>query len=42
MKLRDALDTYIENIRSGASWNRLVITYFGDKALAVLGRSTGR
>jgi ABC-type amino acid transport substrate-binding protein len=37
-KLRAALDTYIENLRSGPSWNRLVVVYFGDQALSVLGR----
>lgn len=37
-KLKAELDAYIDNLRSGASWNRLVVTYFGEKALAVLGR----
>jgi ABC-type amino acid transport substrate-binding protein len=38
VKLKAELDAYIENLRSGASWNRLVVTYFGEKALTVLGR----
>jgi hypothetical protein len=37
-KLKAELDGYIENLRSGASWNRLVLTYFGEKALSALGR----
>ena len=37
-KLKAELDDYIENLRSGASWNRLVLTYFGEKALSALGR----
>jgi ABC-type amino acid transport substrate-binding protein len=37
-KLKAEIDAYIENLRSGASWNRLVVTYFGEKALTVLGR----
>jgi polar amino acid transport system substrate-binding protein len=38
VKLKAELDAYIENLRSGASWNRLVLKYFGEKALTVLGR----
>jgi ABC-type amino acid transport substrate-binding protein len=37
-KLRAELDAYLENLRSGASWNRLIVKYFGEKALTVLGR----
>jgi ABC-type amino acid transport substrate-binding protein len=37
-KLKAQLDAYIENLRSGASWNRLVVKYFGEEALTVLGR----
>lgn len=37
-KLKAELDAYIENLRSGASWNRLIVKYFGEKALTVLGR----
>ena len=38
VKLKAELDAYIDNLRSGASWNRLIVTYFGEKALTVLGR----
>jgi ABC-type amino acid transport substrate-binding protein len=38
VKLRAELDAYIDNLRSGGSWNRLILTYFGEKALTVLGR----
>ena len=38
VKLKAELDAYIDNLRSGASWNRLILTYFGEKALTVLGR----
>lgn len=37
-RLKAELDAYIENLRSGSSWNRLVVTYFGEKALSALGR----
>lgn len=37
-RLRAELDSYLENLRSGASWNRLIVKYFGEKALTVLGR----
>ena len=37
-KLKAELDAYIDNLRSGASWNRLILTYFGERALTVLGR----
>jgi ABC-type amino acid transport substrate-binding protein len=40
--LKAELDTYIENLRRGSSWNRLILTYFGEKALAVLGRKSNR
>jgi polar amino acid transport system substrate-binding protein len=33
-----ALDEYLSNYRAGSSWSRLVVKYFGDKALAALGR----
>lgn len=39
-KLRAELDAYIDNLRSGPSWNRLIVVYFGDRALSVLGRTT--
>jgi membrane-bound lytic murein transglycosylase F len=38
VKLRAELDAYIDNLRSGASWNRLVLKYFGENALTALGR----
>ena len=38
VKLKAEIDAYIENLRSGASWNRLVVTYFGENALTALGR----
>ena len=37
-KLKAELDAYIENLRNGASWNRLIVKYFGEQALRVLGR----
>lgn len=36
--LRAALDEYLDNFRKGPGWNRLVVKYFGEQALAVLGR----
>jgi ABC-type amino acid transport substrate-binding protein len=38
VELRAELDSYLENLRSGSSWSRLIVKYFGDKALTVLGR----
>jgi ABC-type amino acid transport substrate-binding protein len=37
-QLRAALDVYLDNFRKGPSWSRLVVKYFGEQALAVLGR----
>jgi ABC-type amino acid transport substrate-binding protein len=37
--LREALDEYLRNVRRGPTWSRLVVKYFGDQTLAVLGRS---
>ena len=34
--LRLALDDYISNLRRTATWNRLVVDYFGTAALDVL------
>ena len=34
--LRQALDEYITNLRRTATWNRLVVDYFGTAALDVL------
>jgi membrane-bound lytic murein transglycosylase F len=36
-----ALDAYIENTRRTATWNRLVVQYFGDSAPEVLKRARG-
>lgn len=33
-----ALDEHVRLYRTGASWNRLVVKYFGNQVLAVLGR----
>jgi len=38
VELLAALDEYLGNFRKSPSWNRLLIKYFGDQALAVLGR----
>ncbi len=37
--LRMALDDYLANVRRSPSWSRLVVQYFGDQALTVLGRA---
>jgi ABC-type amino acid transport substrate-binding protein len=37
--LRAALDEFLGNVRKSPSWSRLVVQYFGDQALAVLGRN---
>jgi ABC-type amino acid transport substrate-binding protein len=37
--LRDALDRYLGNVRRGPTWSRLIVKYFGDQALSVLGRA---
>ena len=36
--LRAALDDYLGNVRRGPSWSRLIVKYFGDQALQVLGK----
>ena len=36
--LRTALDDYLGNVRRGPSWSRLIVKYFGDQALQVLGK----
>ena len=38
-ELRAALDEYLGNLRKGPSWSRLLVKYFGEKALTVLGRA---
>jgi ABC-type amino acid transport substrate-binding protein len=37
-QLHAALDEYLGNFRKSPSWNRLIVKYFGDQALTVLGR----
>jgi ABC-type amino acid transport substrate-binding protein len=37
--LKAALDEFLVNTRKSPSWSRLVVEYFGDQALAVLGRA---
>jgi ABC-type amino acid transport substrate-binding protein len=37
--LREELDAYLGNVRRGPSWSRLIVKYFGDHALSVLGRT---
>ncbi len=36
--LKRALDAYLTDLRRSAGWSRLVVKYFGDEALQVLGR----
>ena len=36
--LRAALDEYLTNVRRSPSWSRLIVKYFGDEALRVLGK----
>jgi polar amino acid transport system substrate-binding protein len=38
-ELRQALDEYLSNFRRTASWNRLLVTYFGEDAIEVLKRA---
>jgi ABC-type amino acid transport substrate-binding protein len=38
-ELLEAMNEYIGNLRKTSSWSRLVITYFGEQALSVLGRA---
>jgi ABC-type amino acid transport substrate-binding protein len=40
--LKAALDEFIVNFRKGPSWSRLVVKYFGEESLAVLGRARSR
>ena len=39
VELKKALDEYIDGLRKTGTWSRLVVKYFGDRALAVLGRA---
>jgi ABC-type amino acid transport substrate-binding protein len=38
-QLHRALDDYLDNVRKTPSWSRLVVEYFGERALEVLGRA---
>lgn len=40
-ELAKALDDYLDNLRRTSSWSRLVVKYFGEQALTVLGRAQG-
>ena len=35
-RLREALDDYLGNLRKSATWSRLVVKYFGERALEIL------
>jgi len=37
-ELRQALDTYLAELRRSPNWSRLLVKYFGDDAPAILGR----
>jgi polar amino acid transport system substrate-binding protein len=39
VQLREALNAYLRELRRSPSWSRLVVKYFGEDALAVLGRA---
>jgi ABC-type amino acid transport substrate-binding protein len=39
VELRQALDAYVDGMRKAGTWSRLVVKYFGDRALSVLGRA---
>jgi ABC-type amino acid transport substrate-binding protein len=41
-ELEAALTEYLVNVRRGPAWSRLVVKYFGDQALLVLGRGEPR
>jgi membrane-bound lytic murein transglycosylase MltF len=38
-QLLAALDEYVENLKRTPSWGRMAVGYFGDDALALLGRA---
>lgn len=38
-ELHKALNDYLENLRRTPSWGRMAVSYFGDDALALLGRA---
>jgi len=37
--LKKALDEYMDGQRKAGAWSRLVVKYFGDRALSILGRA---
>ena len=37
--LQLSLDEHIANVRRGPTWSRLIVKYFGDQTLTVLGRA---
>jgi ABC-type amino acid transport substrate-binding protein len=37
--LRQALNAYLRDLRNSPAWSRLIVKYFGEDALAVLGRA---
>jgi ABC-type amino acid transport substrate-binding protein len=39
LRLRGALNEYLRDLRNSPAWSRLVVKYFGEDALAVLGRA---
>ena len=39
VELKKALDEYLDGLRKAGTWSRLVVKYFGDRALSVLGRA---
>ena len=39
-QLKAALDEYLTNVRKSQTWSRLIVKYFGDQALEVLGRGS--
>jgi ABC-type amino acid transport substrate-binding protein len=38
-ELKAALDAYVDSVRKTATWSRLVVKYFGEESLRVLGRA---
>ena len=37
--LRQALNAYLKDLRNSPAWSRIIVKYFGEDALAVLGRA---
>ena len=40
--LRDVLNSYLLGLHQSPAWSRLIVKYFGEDALAVLGRDKAR